>query len=404
MNRERVTQAAFSSLARALEEADKLGFPDTSRDRKLIKIEFQKLRTEYALKTAASRVDMVRTATKNRGYDAYSNIIDRKNFMGTLHSLSDRIVRFLQKDLELAKIESKANSTHRRGGRVVASFRESSIHALIMSLTKLFKHGQDAASSKAPKNWSRSKGCDDVGDCPECGVSLCVDGAQSQARCPECAQLFELHGVTFDEAQFKHQEGQRSKSGKFNPNHHCQEWMVRIQGLEPETELGDPKDDENTRGEKLIANIRAEARRTGRLLAMLEVEDVRTLLSNIKMSQFNRNASLILKKLTGVAPPILCEEKKVRAEIMFSMANAARAEICSDSSNRSYYPYYIFKILDLILDFDDPDRLLMCYIHMQGENTIDNNDAEWAEICKRTGWEWRSTNLAVLETYRRRFG
>lgn len=54
----------------------------------------------------------------------------------------------------------------------------------------------------------------------------------------------------------------------------------------------------------------------------------------------------------------------------------------SGRTNRSYYPFYIYKILDAILPEDDYDnRRVLFYIYMQGKETLDKNDREWGEIC-----------------------
>ena len=49
--------------------------------------------------------------------------------------------------------------------------------------------------------------------------------------------------------------------------------------------------------------------------------------------------------------------------------------------NRIYYPYYISKLLSIILD-NEEDRKILNYVHLHKESTLSANDAEWAKICE----------------------
>ena len=65
-------------------------------------------------------------------------------------------------------------------------------------------------------------------------------------------------------------------------------------------------------------------------------------------------------------------------------------------TNRNYYPYYIYKILDAIIPKDAPGaqehRRVLYYIYMQGQDTLDKNDREWEEICSELSEiEWTAT-------------
>jgi len=405
------TQAVFATFDKLLQEAARKAGDRPSFAEALARVgrEFRVLRNTYAMATAGAQIKMSCRESRHEGYRDFSRVASRHDFAGLVHRLGAELVDAVARELAAEQRRPRAapaRPARGRPARAPPTRRERDLQALLGAADRLGctpdARAAKAAARRAPP---AARDADDCERCVECDADLKVDGERSEAHCPECHRIFEMHGVVYEEAHFRSQEGQRSKSGCFNPNTHCHDWLVRIQSLESETEIGEPNDPENQHGEKVVALLRAEARSMNRLLALLTIEDVRTLLSRLGRTDLNRNSALLLKKLTGRDPPVLSEDKKMLAEMMFAAANAARTAVSSlERSNRSYYPYYIFKILDLVLSRDDPDRLLLCYIHMQSKQTLDSNDDEWRKICAVTGWEWRATNVAQLEGYRTRFG
>lgn len=219
--------------------------------------------------------------------------------------------------------------------------------------------------------------------CAECLREMCVRADTSELECPSCHRCRQLIGTVFDDAQFYNQEGQKAKSGSFNPNRHFRFWMDRILAREPEEELGDKEDPDNTCGELLLAGLRNLIRRNNKILRLLGVDDVRAMLKVLGRTELNKNVPLIMKKLTGVGPPPLPEALCQRVEKLFSKAIEIGERVRpSGRTNRSYYPFYIYKILDAILPDDDYDnRRVLFYIYMQGKETLDKNDREWGGIC-----------------------
>lgn len=145
----------------------------------------------------------------------------------------------------------------------------------------------------------------DYDRCPACGGDMAVDAGRSELRCcdAECGTIRELVGTVFDDSQFYSQEGQKAKSGTFNPNRHFQFWWSHILAREPEEEIGDRDDPDNLYGERLLAALRAIVVRDRKVLRLLTVNDVRAMLRETGRTDLNKNVPLILKKLTGVGPP-----------------------------------------------------------------------------------------------------
>jgi hypothetical protein len=221
--------------------------------------------------------------------------------------------------------------------------------------------------------------------CDECRVEMVVDPDASELECPRCRRCRPLYGVVFDDAQFYNQEGQKAKTGSSNPNRHYQFWIDHILAREPEEELqpdpgaGSP----DPGGAALLARMRQIVRRDNKILRLLTVEDVREMLKELGRTELNKNVALIMKKLTGVGPPAIPEAIHQRAEKLFTMATRVGARLRPVSHpNRSYYPYYIYKIYDQILAPDDAARRrILYYIYLQGDDTLDKNDYDWWDIC-----------------------
>jgi hypothetical protein len=238
--------------------------------------------------------------------------------------------------------------------------------------------------------------------CAECSTEMGVNSDTSELECPECHVCRELIGTVFDDSQFYNQEGQKAKSGSFNPNRHFRFWMDRILAREPEEELGDKDAENNTCGEMLLQKMRTIVRRDNKILRMLNVDDVRAMLKELGRTDLNKNVPLIMKKLTGVGPTQLPESLCQRVEKLFSKAiEIGERTRSAKRTNRNYYPYYIYKILDSILPEDDHEhRRVLYHIYMQGKDTLDKNDREWEIICEELpSIEWVHTDRNKARNY-----
>lgn len=225
--------------------------------------------------------------------------------------------------------------------------------------------------------------------CAVCGGGTAVDAARSQLRCRdgECGATRELVGTVFDESQFYNQEGQKAKSGTFNPNRHFQFWWVHILAREPEEEIGDRDDPNNLYGERLLEELRHIVERDRKVLRLLTVNDMRAMLRETGRTDLNKNVSLLLRRLTGVGPPAVAEALTVRVENLFTKAIEVGERLRrGDRVNRNYYPFYIAKILEqLVPESDRETRRILYYIYTQSKETVESDDADWERICDELG-------------------
>ena len=240
----------------------------------------------------------------------------------------------------------------------------------------------------------------DCDRCQYCSSPYEVVSDRSELSCASCGASYQLYGAIFEDAQLFSQECQRTKTG-FSPNRHFQFWMLHILAKEPDEEIGDKNDVDNLRGTKTIERLRALIKQDSKPLMRLTVYDIRKLLKILGMTEMNKNVSLILRKLTGVGPPGIRAYFN-RLEKLFSVVIRIQEQIRGPTqTNRSFYCYYIYKILDSIIPAKDrANRRILYYIYMQGERTIQKKDDEWMQICEQLPGELvyrRTDRLTTIE-------
>jgi hypothetical protein len=220
--------------------------------------------------------------------------------------------------------------------------------------------------------------------CSLCYNIMIIDSNKSELKCNNCGMIKELIGTVFDDNQFYNQEGQKAKSGTFNPNRHFQFWWSHILAKESEEELGDKKDPNNLYGEKVLKQIKNIVNRDHKILQLLTVNDIRSILREIDKTELNKNVPLILKKITGIGPPYIPNHITVKVENLFTKAIEIGERIKQNKRiNKNYYPYYIYRIIEAITSEDDVElRRLLYYIYIQSKETVESDDMDWEKICK----------------------
>lgn len=362
-----------------------------------VRFEFQGVFVCYATATAPARLKLRDARARQNAAGELRAAITSRDFPGELQS-------FLRRARDALTDAAKARKGGAGGPRRPLDALVEHLDLLARRICGVSSLNDAQAAREAADAAAKAVDAIECDDCDDCGVRLVAEAGGAEARCPECQRLYDLHGFVYEGAQLFSQEGQRGKSGQFNPNRHFDKWLNRIQALGPEAEIGDPLDPDNLGGEKLIHRLGAECERLNIFRHQLNVAQVRMLLKTVGRTDLNQNSSLILKKLTGLEPPILSEEKRVRGEVMFSQVLQHIAATAASAGNRNYYPFYIYKIYDLILDEDDPDRFILWFIHLQGADTLSNNDRDWKPICAEFGWVWRPTDPAKAVQYRSLYG
>lgn len=243
---------------------------------------------------------------------------------------------------------------------------------------------------------------DDYTNCKNCNIKMISYFDMSELQCPQCSSIYKLVGTIYNDSINCSIDKIKNKSGIFNPNRHFQFWWSRILAKESDEELGNSNDPDNQHGEKLIESLRKIIRRDRKVLRLLTVNDIRQMLKELKRTDLNKNVPLILKKLTGAGPPVISDEFSRKVEQYFTKAiEIGEQQMKPNRTNRSYYPYYIYKIIEAITkDSDYQIRKILYYIYLQAQNTIIQSDQDWKIICESLdGITYKDTNRSLADRY-----
>lgn len=241
--------------------------------------------------------------------------------------------------------------------------------------------------------------------CDECGGHMTVFPNRSELQCdePKCQKIVTLYGIVFEDSQFYNQQNTCTKSKKYDPNSHCAKWIDKIQAREdwnfPEHVIS-----------KIDAVAISEYTRSNRLRPMINLrcETVRNWLKRFKFVDQYDHAPLLRRRITAmhgqpVVPPQLTARERQRILIEYELCMRDFEEVIREPEvlrrldkscvrNKFYYPYILWKLINLLL-LKDPRRkgLLEC-IHLQSDNTLMRNDIVWEQICKRRNYLYMATN------------
>lgn len=225
--------------------------------------------------------------------------------------------------------------------------------------------------------YNRTKMNDDVEeisyDFCKCGEKMTIQSNTSEFLCTKCGIINTLVGTVFEDYQFYNQEGSRYKHASYEPSRHCKFWIDRIQSKEntniPENVI--------TKIEECIKRDRIT------LIHNITIEQFRKYLKDTGLSRYNDHLPLIKKMITGIVPPQLNHNESQLLFNYFDKAVKTYNMIKDPTKNNNiYYPYLIWKILEIIISDKQKLKKLLDCIHLQGNTTLVENDRVWKEICE----------------------
>lgn len=221
-------------------------------------------------------------------------------------------------------------------------------------------------------------------DICECGHSMSIISGSSEMVCGSCGYSYELKGTVFSDDQFYAQEGIRYKAAGYEPSKHCKSWLERIQARET-----------NTITDTQIKKIETCIKRDGITnKKKITIEQLRRYLKDIGLTELNEHVALIKKMITGINPPQLTYSEIQDITNSFSKVVKAYNMIRpSNKSNIMFYPYCIFKLIEIHVSDYQKRKNLLSFIHLQGTQTLVQNDQIWASICSNiSGLHYRPTD------------
>lgn len=225
-------------------------------------------------------------------------------------------------------------------------------------------------------------------DVCSCGQKMIIQADASELLCIRCGYIKTLIGTVFLDSQFFNQEGNRYKHGSYDPNRHCKFWIERIQAKE-NTIIEQSFIDKI---EKCIKKDRIEN------LKNISVKQFRMYLKQTDLTKLNDHIPLIKKMITGYIPPQLTHNELHLLFNYFDKATKTYESIKPNTKKNSlYYPFLIYKILELIIDEESRKNGLLSCIHLQSYKTLIDNDKIWKSICENNAcFEFIPTNKIDL--------
>lgn len=225
-------------------------------------------------------------------------------------------------------------------------------------------------------------------DLCSCGNKMIIQSNTSELLCTKCGAIHTLIGSVFEDSQFYNQEGNRYLHGTYDPNRHCKFWIDRIQAKE------------NTIIEESIINKIKLCIKKDKIenLKNISIEQFRIYLKQCKLSKLNDHIPLIKKIITGYIPPQLTHKELHLLFNYFDKATKIYNQIKpKEKSNSLYYPFLIWKILDLIIENQQKKKELLACIHLQSYETLIDNDKIWYQICKHNDkFIYKPTDKSIL--------
>ncbi len=214
---------------------------------------------------------------------------------------------------------------------------------------------------------------EEIFDYCECGNVMEVMSSSSEMVCDNCGFITKLICTVFEDVQLMNQEGGRYKHPGYEPSKHCKCWLERIQAKETNTITSDQL-------AKLEACIRRDRITNKRRIT---IGQLRGYLKDSGLTELNEHVALIKKLITGIVPPQLTFAET--QDITNSFAKAVKAYNIirpMNKSNNIYYPYILRKLIEMHVRDYHKQKELLSFIHLQGSQTLIQNDKIWRDICQ----------------------
>ncbi len=332
------------------------------------------------------------------------NVLDRMDHC--MHNMNN-MIKVFQKDKDFRTFITR-NVPTKRDDLEIKLLLMSSMSSCARSFAEFFqtcqKYNDEYDQNKIVLAIKREQ----VNDCT-CGGKMTILQDTSELRCEVCGMIITLEGTVFEDSQFYTQQGQCTKHKKYDAKRHCKKWLDQIQAKEN-------KSFPTGLIESLGQRARAYYTRNNILRSMTRMKcaQIREWLKEEGETDFNPHAPLLRKIITSengeaVIPPQLKYDEEQRILVLFSRAMDVYDQIMEEKltnvsnnrrPNKPYYPYVLFKILNIVIKKGARlDGLIEC-IHLQSDGTLKNHDNIWKKICENMSDEkeftYKPTDRTIL--------
>lgn len=219
-----------------------------------------------------------------------------------------------------------------------------------------------------------------------CSKKMLLDSDRSEMLCRMCGNLFILREVAFHKNHFFSNEGNKNNHNHSNTVKNFIKWLDNIMGKN-----GSKIPDSDKK--KIFNKIKNDYPHIAFGQYQLNIKDIRKYLVLLDLTRYNSYASYLLIILTNKKIPNfdsndikkICETYKEVISIHNQITN---------NNNLSYYPYYIYKIIEVLFCDDEEKLKIVHFIHFQKSNTVIKQDKYWKYICEKLGFLYkRSINF-----------
>jgi hypothetical protein len=203
----------------------------------------------------------------------------------------------------------------------------------------------------------------------KCNKEIVISSDELEYICGNCGIMTMVFGSQTCDVNSSPQYLNKPKYPRHHPNKHCKLWIGRIQAW-------NGPDIDNDVFKTIICLIK----RDNINIKKIKCEQMRRYLKECKLTKYNNFIPYLRKIITGVSPPQLRSEELGGLYFLFNKISLVLKNTCPER-NISYYPFFIYKILDFILPNGiRKSRILEC-IHLQSVNTINIVDNLYQKAC-----------------------
>lgn len=187
--------------------------------------------------------------------------------------------------------------------------------------------------------------------------------------CEDCGAFFdEPEYIVYDLYNYN-AKPQRS----YRREDHFKEVLAQFQGCE---------------GKPLPKTVLEQIKGEIKDLETCDVQEIRNILRNLKMTSYVENVYSITFALTGKQPPYIKREFQDKMIKMFRQIIKAYETICREK-HRSFMSYYfiIYKLLELM----GQSELLPSIPLLRTQLRLRQHDNLWKQICSELDWTYKPT-------------
>lgn len=208
----------------------------------------------------------------------------------------------------------------------------------------------------------------------ECGGQMISDFVSGSLSCSSCGLSQDsVIGMFLEDRSLGSDSSAKSKSNSHKTSKHFETWMSRIMAIEHRPDI-----------HVLVSKIRDHFRETRVPRDLIDYKSIRKYLQDTGNAFYYENIAWLLKEVTGRSPPNLTEEEKndiaYRFDIIINSFDRIRKDTEEQPQGRTYYPFFIYKIIEAKFA-NKPEKLrLLDYIHIQQEKTLLKNEQLYKRI------------------------